>query len=171
MSFSSFKELGHNTVLLVEGVHDVKTVQQFLRLLRKEHDIVILPLGGSQLIRGGVQHELNELTRITDGVAVLIDSERERKGAALTDERKAFLKDCQKLGFKVRATDRRAIENYFTESAVQAVKGPNYRALAPYERLTDADLSWAKRDNWKIARSMTKDALMRTDVGKFLKPL
>ena len=133
--------------------------------------MVILPLGGRQMIRGGVEHELNELTRITNNVAVLIDSERKKKSAALTDERQAFLKDCQKLGFKDHATDRRAIENYFTESAVQAVQGPNYQALAPYERLKDAARPWAKRENWKIARSMTKDALMRTDVGKFLKPL
>ena len=171
MSFSSFKELGHNTVLLVEGVHDIKTVQQFLRLLHKEHEIVILPLGGRQMIRGSVQHELHELTRITDSVAVLIDSEREKQSASLAPELQAFLNDCQALAFAVHVTDLRAIENYFTESAVQAVKGTKYRALGQYERLADVTPVGGKHENWKIARKMTKDELMQTDVGKFLATL
>ena len=51
MSFSAFKDMGFDRVLLVEGVNDVKTIQQFLRMLKKDHQTVILPLGGDQLAR------------------------------------------------------------------------------------------------------------------------
>src|SRR6185312_17145221 len=104
MSFSSFKEVGCDQILLVEGVTEVKAVQQFLRALRKDHTTVLLPLGGSQLIRGGVQQELQELTRLSSNVGVLIDSERESSSAALSRERQAFVADCQALGFKVQIT-------------------------------------------------------------------
>src|SRR5207249_2627411 len=87
MSFSSFKELGHESILLVEGVTEVKAVQQFLRVLRKDHEVVVIPLGGTQLIRGGVQAELAELKRLSQAVAVLIDSERQQAGATLAPER------------------------------------------------------------------------------------
>ena len=72
------------------------------------------------------------------------------------------------MDFTVHVTDLRAIENYLAESAVQAVKGAKYRALEPYERLADVTPVWGKHENWKIARKMTKDELMQTDVGKFL---
>jgi ABC-type sugar transport system ATPase subunit len=49
LSFSTFKEMGHDRLLLVEGVNDVKAAQQLLRLVMKEHTTVILPLGGNQV--------------------------------------------------------------------------------------------------------------------------
>lgn len=168
MSFSAFKELGHERILLVEGTTEVKAVQQFLRLLGKEHEVVVLPLGGSALIRGGVEAELHELTRLTDKVAVLIDSERANANAKLAKDRQAFVDECQRLGFDVHVTKLRAFENYLPERAIQAVKGPNYRALRSYERLEDAPLGWGKHENWRIARQITKEELLATDVGRFL---
>src|SRR2546428_7327540 len=41
MSFSSFKEMGFDTILLVEGVTEVKAIQQFLRALKKDHQVVV----------------------------------------------------------------------------------------------------------------------------------
>ena len=64
MSFSSFKELGFERILLVEGVTDVKTTQQFLRLLNKDHKVVVLPLGGDQLAKGNVELELEGVPEI-----------------------------------------------------------------------------------------------------------
>src|SRR5581483_11356459 len=87
MSFSSFKEVGYDRVLLVEGVTEVKAIQQFLRHLRKDHTTVLLPLGGGQMIRGGVQQELHELRRLSKNVSVLIDSERETENAQLQKQR------------------------------------------------------------------------------------
>ena len=167
MSFSSFKEIGCDQVLFVEGVTEVKAIQQFLRHLRKDHRIVLLPLGGSQLIRGGVQQELQELIRLSSNVAVLIDSERTSQGVELTPDRRAFISDCQALGFKTHVTELRAFENYLCDRAVKAEKGNGYKALSGY----DNDLKWAKSDNWRIARHMTSDEVLETDVGKFLHAL
>ncbi len=171
MSFSSFKELGHESVLLVEGVTDVKAVQQFLRVLGKDHEVVVIPLGGTQLIRGGVQTELAELKRLSNAVAVLIDSERQQPGAPLAPERQAFVGDCEALGFAVHATDLRALENYLSEQAVQKVKGANYHGLGPYDELRNLNPGWGKPENWRIARAMTKAEIIATDVGQFLQKL
>lgn len=46
LGFSSYQALGFNKVLLVEGVTEVQTIQQFLRRLGKDHKILLLPLGG-----------------------------------------------------------------------------------------------------------------------------
>lgn len=168
MSFSTFKEMGHDTILLTEGRHDIKTVQQFLRVLGKDHTVVVLPLGGNQLIHEDVEVELNEVKRLTNNVAVLIDSERDHKDAPLPPDRSAFVDLCKKLGFAVHATELRAIENYLTEQAVQQVKGDKYHALASYQKLADSQLAWGKHENWRIARVMTKDEILATDIGKFL---
>jgi len=171
MSFSSFREMGFDTILLVEGVTEVKAIQQFLRALKKDHQVVVIHLGGSALIRGGVQAELAELKRLSKNVAVLIDSERTAPNANLPAARDAFLHDCQALGFAAHATDLRAFENYLTQAAVQAVMGPKYQALGPYQLLRDVTPSWAKADNWRIARVMTDTDVLGTDVGKFLASL
>ena len=67
-----------------------------------------------------------------------------------------------------RRLERRAIENYCTDEAVKKAKGPRYRALQPYGKLNDMDPTWGKRDNWRIAREMSRSALERTNLGKFL---
>jgi energy-coupling factor transporter ATP-binding protein EcfA2 len=171
LSFSSFKEMGHESILLVEGVTEVKAIQQFLRLLGKDHQVVVVPLGGRQLIRGGVQQELAELRRISNKVAVLIDSELEEAGGRIQNDRAEFLADCETLGFSTHATTFRAFENYLSQQAIQNVKGPQYRALGPYERLRDIQLGWAKHENWRIAREMTRTELMATDLGQYLERL
>jgi len=120
------------------------------------------------MIRGGVQQELNELKRLSDNVTVLIDSEREVENASLPIDREQFIADCHALGFKTHVTKLRAFENYFCERAIKEEKGDSFRALMAYEKLADAPQGWAKSDNWRIARRMTRDEVLATDVGKFL---
>jgi energy-coupling factor transporter ATP-binding protein EcfA2 len=168
MGFGSYQALGFKTILMVEGPSEIKAVQQFLRLLGHDHDVVILHLGGSSMIVPNRQVELGELLRVTNKVAVLIDSEKPDQHAPLAAERTTFLADCKALGFNAHATERRAFENYLTNNAVQQVKGPKYRALTPYESLKSMSPAWDKNENWRIARVMTKDELLATDVGQFL---
>jgi hypothetical protein len=52
--------------------------------------------------------------------------------------------------------------------AVKSVKGNNYRALAPFERLADASPSWGKAEGWRIALEMTKEEIDPNDLGAFL---
>ena len=168
LSFSVFKEMGHDRILLVEGVHDIKTVHQFLRMQKKDHRIVVISLGGDQLARGGVETELAELLRLSNNVSALVDSERVSENAAPKIERRDFQEICEKLSIKICVTERRAIENYFTDKAVKEALGDSHSALASYELLKDSKNGWRKSDNWKIARCMTFDDIAKTDVGQFI---
>jgi ABC-type cobalamin/Fe3+-siderophores transport system ATPase subunit len=76
LSLSGYSELGFSRVLLVEGTTEVPTVQRWLRLYGIEHQVVLLPLGGSSLINETSAQALAEISRITTDVSVLIDSER-----------------------------------------------------------------------------------------------
>ena len=171
MSYSGYKELGYDRILLVEGVHDVSAAHQFLRMLGKDHKVVVIPLGGDQLARGGVENELGELKRLSSNIAALVDSEREAAGGPAKKERIAFQKTCEKLKFKVLVTERISIENYLTDAAVKSVKSDKYSALQPFQRLKDAPLPWSKDDNWRIAREMNFSDIESTDLGLFFKEL
>lgn len=173
MSFASFKELGFEKILLVEGVTDIKTIQQFLRLRDKDHKIVVIPLGGDQLAKGGVEHELGELSRLTapENIAALVDSERLSAESPPIEPRLRFEETCKKLKYHVLLTERRAIENYFVDRAVKAEMGDKYQVLLPYQHLKDLSPHWNKSESWRIARRMTWDEIQHTDVGRFLDSL
>lgn len=168
LSFSAFKEMGHETLLLVEGVNDVKALQQLLRLVKKEHTTVILPLGGNQLASGGREAELHEMTRLSNRILAFVDSERAQEGAEPDKQRLAFAETCKKIGIEVCITKRRALENYFSDRAVKIAFGQSFSALPPYQALREAANGWRKADNWKVARQMTLEELSGTDLGEFI---
>lgn len=168
LSFSGYKELGFDKILLVEGTTDVKTIQQFLRLHNIDHEIVLLPMGGSSLINSSSEQELAEITRISDNIFALIDSERNESGAELEPCRAEFVEICGRLGIACHCLVRRATENYLTDSAVKRIKGDIYRALGHHEKLDEISPNWSKHENWKIAREMTLDDLEGTDLGEFI---
>ncbi|MDP8212118.1 MAG: AAA family ATPase [Candidatus Zapsychrus exili] len=167
MGFASYKEMGFEVILLVEGVQDVKTSIQFLRKLHIDHQVVVIPLGGDALASGGREQELDELLRITKKIFALVDSERGAKGQPPKKERVRFEKVCKTLGITACLTERRAIENYLSGKAIKAEKGPKYNALAPYEKRGSNPLSWGKPENWRIAARMDWTEIESTDVGKF----
>lgn len=169
MSFSAYKDMGFEKILLVEGRTDVKVVQHFLRLLKKDHKVVPVPLGGDAMIRGEAEHELSEITRLCNGVVAVIDSERAVAGAEIEQRRKDFAAACAKLGIGCKVLDRRATENYFPGRAIKAAfPNQNYRELGPCEKLRDVSPAWPKADNWRVASEMTREELMATDLGLFL---
>lgn len=172
LSFTEYQELGFNRVLLVEGPTDVKTVQQFLRQGRKDHEIILLPLGGSSVINSSTAFDqLMEIKRISRNITALIDSEKDSSGAVLSAERRAFIRACRKARVTCHVLERRAMENYLSDAAVKRIKGETYRALEPYEARKDVNPVWAKSENWRIAREMSLDDLKGTDLGRFLKSL
>lgn len=168
MSFSTYQDLGFHKVLLVEGVTEVQVFQQFLRKLKKDHEVVILPLGGNQLINGKVAQELGEIKRLSGDIAVIIDSEKRSHEEDLAKDREVFEQNCKELGFKTLVTQRRATENYLSELAIQKVKGSKYKALGEFQKLNEADFPWSKSENWKIAREMELIELEGTDLLEFL---
>jgi predicted ATPase len=171
LSFFGYRELGFDKILLVEGPTDVRTMQQFLRMVGKDHKVVILHLGGSAMINGKRDVELQEIRRISDHVFALIDSERTSAGAAISSDRGEFQARCQAAQISCTILQRRAIENYLSEQAVKTIKGDNYRALGPYEDLKAVSPAWAKEENWKIARAMSISDLDSTDLKDFLQGL
>jgi hypothetical protein len=171
LNYSGFSMLGFNTILLVEGSSEVKTFQQFLRWIKRDHEVVLFPLGGSQLINQNAQPQLEEMKRITNNIVAIIDSERSAAGEALSAEREGFAEACRKAGIPCHLLERRAIENYFSEDAIKKAKGDKYRALDPYERLKDANPAWAKSENWRIVREMNSKELENADLGKFVEGL
>lgn len=172
LGFNAYQDLGFETVLLVEGPTDVTCVQQLLRLYQKEHKVVLLPLGGRSMINAGCEIQLGEITRISQKIHALIDSERSQSGEALTPDRQSFVEVCSKVKIPCHVLDRRATENYLPERAIRAAKNSDkYRALAHYESLGSLNPAWGKEENWRIARLMTKDDLDGTDLGTFLAKL
>lgn len=171
LSYSGYTDLGFSRVLLVEGPTEVPVVQRWLRFYGIEHEVLLLPLGGSSLINASSAPALAEICRIASDVFVLIDSERTSAGVELDGARAGFLDVCGELGFRTHVLERRALENYFTDSAVKAVKGDRYRALGEFESLGAATPGWGKSENWRIAAEMTRDDLEVTDLGRFLASL
>lgn len=168
MSFAAYREVGFEQILGVEGVTDVRTIQQFLRLLNLDNKIVVIPLGGSAFITSGRDPELSELQRISQRVSILIDSEKKSASDALSADRVAFVESCRKLGFNVHVTERRATEHYLSETAIQKTLGSRCHALGPYEDFDACAYKWAKGENWRIAQNMTRLELIATDVGAWL---
>jgi ABC-type cobalamin/Fe3+-siderophores transport system ATPase subunit len=168
LGFSGYKEIGYRKILFVEGRTDIKTFQEFLRKLDKDHEFVVLPLGGGDLINANVEHELCEVKRLCDSVFAIIDSERKAQGEELCASRKGFVESCRKVGITHKVMDRRATEHYLSESAIRKVKGNNYRALTEFEDRKAVSPMWSKTENWRIAREMTRSELEATDIGKFI---
>lgn len=171
LSYSGYQILGFDKVLLVEGISEVKTIQQFLRQLRKDHQIVILPLGGKQFINANCEDQLQELRRISTNIYAIIDSEKKSPNATLEKARQEFEAVCMKTGIQCHILTMRATENYLTEAAIKQVMGQNYRALGAYDALSDLKPSWSKTDNWRIARAMSLADWESTDLGNFLKAI
>ncbi len=155
MSFEAYRELGFEKVLCVEGVTDVLPIQVFLRLLKLEHKLVVVPLGGEQLIMPGRDQELGELKRISTEVSVLIDSEKQSADEALSEKRLGFVKSCKALGYNIHVMERRALEHYLTDAAIKGELGPDYSALAPYQEFKALPRKWRKGNNWRIAQHIT----------------
>jgi predicted ATPase len=168
LSLSGYQELGFEKILLVEGPTDVHPMQAFLRKVKKDHRVVILPLGGRTMINGNCHAQLEEIKRITPQIYALVDSERESERASPHADALAFCETCKKANVTCHILERRSLENYFSEKAIKAVKSHKYRALAAYERLEDSTPAWDKSENGKIALQMEIADIEKTDLGRFL---
>lgn len=168
MSFSAYREIGFEKVLLVEGPTDVTAMSQLLRSYRKDHRVMLLQMGGNSMINGGgdTKWQLEELKRITPSISALIDRDPVSQ-ATLPAARQAFVEACEAADVDCHVLDRRALENYWPASALDKFK-TGLQPLGPFEKLGS---QWAKHDNWRIAQLVTKEDLASTDLGEFLERL
>lgn len=171
LGFNAYRDLGFSKVLLVEGASDVKLIQQLLRCLHKECEVLLLPLGGAGMINAQIDVALEEVKRIGARVSALIDSERDGADKEIPRNRRDFSVKCREAEVSCCILERRAIENYLTDRAVKNVKGDKYSALGPYVKLEESSLPWGKEENWLIAREMERPEFIDTDLGKFLESL
>ncbi|MGM9516960.1 ATP-dependent nuclease [Roseateles sp. DB2] len=167
LGIAGLSELGWDRLLLVEGPKDVRTAQQFLRLYGKDRNTVVLPLGGDGMANGSVQHELQEVRRICPNVHALVDSERASEGAEPIKARRDFKASCEQLEINCHVTERRAIENYFTETALRSEFGDDKAALGWFDPMPSNNSFIGKSDGWRVARRMFKEDLDATDLGAF----
>jgi predicted ATPase len=169
LNYSAYRDLGFDMVLLVEGTTEVKVFQQILRKFGLDHEVVILPLGGNSLARGNVEHEISEIKRLANGkLAAIVDSERQSISGAPDSQRQEFHLICERLFIPCLLTERRATENYLTQSSIDLAFGRGrYKALDTFEK-HDSGTHWKKSENWRIAREMTKDEIECTDIGAFI---
>src|SRR5438270_6577027 len=170
LSFNGYQELGFDKILLVEGPTEVRTIQQFLRMLKKDHQVVLLQLGGRSMINGSREQELQELTRISKHIFAVIDSERPAAGEPLEKSRQAFTEICKKIGINCCVLERRATENYLSDDAIKQTKGVSFGALGPFEKMASPNI-WSKSEHWIIARRMKLPDLAGTDLLKFLESM
>lgn len=168
LGFNAYRDLGFSKVLLVEGPSDLKLIQQFLRRLHKEHEVLLLPLGGASMISAQIDVALEEIKRIGACVSALIDSERNSADEEIPRNRRDFAEKCRQAKINCCILERRAIENYLTDRAIKIIKGEKYSALGPYTKLEQSGLPWAKEENWLIAGEMESAEFLDTDLGMFL---
>lgn len=171
LNYASFREIGHERIVVVEGMQDVRPVKELLRLLRLEMSTLVIPIGGDEIQSDAATTTVSELQRLTGKLHVLLDSERSAEGEPPKAGRQEFVEQCRVLKVPVHLTTRRALENYFTDRAVKAGLGPEHSAIGPYQRLKEAVVPWSKRDNWRAARELTIDELEGTDLLHFLRNL
>lgn len=169
LSYSAYREMGFTKVLLVEGRTEVKVLQQFLRKYGKDNEFFVVALGGSQYICEYSEDELREFMRTSEKIFALIDSEKTTSEQALDTSRQAFVNICESLGIDCHVLQLRATDNYFPDRVIQQIKGNNFQALEPYQKLEDAPQGWAKSENWRFAQAMTKEELESTDLGIFIR--
>jgi energy-coupling factor transporter ATP-binding protein EcfA2 len=160
LNHGGVNEPNYHGVLLVEGVTDVRVFQQFLRLLDHQGSIGVLSLGGDGLVKGGRGQELEDIARLSPRIFAVVDSERTNASDRPIQNRLDFAADCEQAKIDCHILERRAIENYFTESAIQAELGGSYGALNRFEK----PAGWAKERNWRIAARMSRDDLHDTDL-------
>jgi ABC-type multidrug transport system ATPase subunit len=167
LNFSAYQQLGFSIMLLVEGVTEVKALKQFLRQLKIEQKVLLVPLFGTAMINAKREHELEELKRITSRIFALIDSEKTSAHDVLSRDRQAFKDVCGRLGIDCHVLERRSLENYFTQDAINTVIGPASSALGDFGDMKGST-GWAKADNWRIAQRMRMSDVEPNDLGAFL---
>ncbi len=161
----------NHKLLLVEGPTEIKALRKMLSKIKRDHDVVLMPLGGSSMINGQREDELREVKKICDDVYALVDSEKRSSSAPISPNHKAFRESCRRIGIKCHILERRALENYFSTRAVKQVLGGKFRAPRPYEDVKQVNSKWPKSENWKIVQQMSQDELEGTDLWSFMRSL
>jgi len=120
-----------------------------LKKFGKEHQTLLLPLGGKTLINdhSDTEAQLLVLTRITapSNTKALIDRDTDGPTNTLDPARTAFQNLCRKLGIHCHVLEKRALENYFPQRAIDLGVGSGHPQIGDFGRQ-----NWGKNNNVKI---------------------
>ncbi len=173
MSFSSYPDLGFSKLLLVEGSDDLKIFNILLQAWGMYQDVLLWPLGGSAVIKPDPTAELEIFDRL-EGVKKYcwIDSDRGEAKEAIKKVKEDFINACTKKNIYVHPSDRREIENYLPESAIEKVNKETNKTLSVLGEYDEAPPS-LKRAGWQVASHMEKTDkdFQKTDLYKFLEDI
>lgn len=129
--------------------------------------VVVLSLGGGELITGARAPELEEL----DGCQMTCSCSSTANGQAQIvrsiRSHADFIAVCADLKMTFLVTERRAIENYFSQNALDAEYRGREKACGNYDKHSGLD----KGKNWRVASELPKEALNGTDLGAFLQQI
>lgn len=164
LGYAVTDNLVSDLVILVEGPTDAPIVEEFLMKadLYTRGQIRIWPLGGD------IMDQL-DLSVFAEKYSIIALLDQDPGSAAV---RRRFMERCKESDIPVFQLKRYAIENYFTLQALRSVFGTQIPAeieeIRPDEKLEDQIGLSVKRNNRKIARSMTLDDIIQTDFALFL---
>lgn len=173
MGYSQFVELGGAGLLLVEGRTDIKAYREILRHLGLDQSFIVLSFGGGTFFvsnEAEIFHELDELKRLNAAVVgVIYDGGRTGPNEPINPKCRVFHEVCERLGYIVHATDRYAIDNYVSQSALDTVLGAGVaQQPGPFEKMGHNGKGWSKTRNWQLFASMSEGEIAATDIGQFI---
>ena len=164
LGYSVTDNLVSDLIILVEGPKDVPVIEEFLIKMGvfATYAIKIWPLGGD----------------IMDQVDLSIFSEYYKLIALIDNDplsssiRRKFTDKCNEYKIPLFKTKRYAIENYFSLRALRQVFENQIEAsvveIKPDEKLEKQIGFNVKKNNRKIAQTMTLDEISGTDLRNFL---
>ena len=173
LGWSALREIGYDTLMLVEGPNDVPVYRALLGLYGLADRVFVMHLGGDAMRSPASLAELPGLMALAPHSCAVLDSERDLDGGDAAAARKAFKAafDSNRPAVECVLLRRRSIENYFPQTALTGALGPGPQALRPFERLKDSKYSWSKTRNGDVASRMRSSDLAGTDLDVFFKAL
>jgi hypothetical protein len=170
LGFGVMRADGADGVLLVEGKNDVPVFRSLLRTWGLLGRFAVIAVGG-QMLAGNVGEQLEETKRLATNIIAIVDSDRADAAATPKPTTVEFQRACTAKDVRCHILNRRAIENYFPESAIANGLGRPAPALGPFDHISTLRGAWGKADGARIAPHMTKADLADTDLGDFLDSL
>ena len=164
LGYSVADNLVSDLVVLVEGPTDVPILEEFFFKmgLLQDFEIKVWPLGGD------IMAQL-DLTVFSQSYRLISLLDKDPKSSKV---RNRFAQKCQQHGIPIHILKRYAIENYFSLRALKKVFGVqipgSITKLDSNKKLQSQIGINVKKNNRKIARTMSFEEIKDTDFGLFL---
>ena len=172
MNYSSYSELKASNIILIEGKTSVKVIKELLRKYGIEASFVPIPINVTDFSNKDsdkYRQELEEIKRLNPSSVTLIIDRDSLPGTTEIPEGRATLKKvCESFGWNAYITNKRATENYISQSVLDKFYGVGIKNNLGDDGIIDEKRDWKKEFNWVLVRDMEKKELEKTDFGKYI---